>query len=483
MSSIYINEFHDPNNRKNTLTVIDDLVSGNSLKHFKKRFIDEKVNPLTVDWKKRYTTSNYISTILNEYMDYIQPLTKTNDNKNTGDFDERKSKVLEVFFKNNDWESLVKNLGYSRKKYGDVYLYWFIDKDQDTDIEYPKFILLDSKFVEIKLDDNRNIFAYTYEEIIRYQEEMGNGNFVEKQKNVKWVFKKGQVDRYSNGMLEDTIKNRKELKDHIPIIHMQFLVDINTKYSIIPVEPLIDLALDLDYIETSISYTNKMSGFPQLVVIDGVVDSASSGFGPNSIVYVDTVVDEGVMDENYKRKFQAKVTQLEITNKLQSSQDEKNDKVELLYSKANLISPKGYMALAKSDSSKVLESSRKDLEKELRGFYEELSSKFSPILKILYSINKIEFEGDIKFVIPDHVIEQTTYDKNIEKAQLMNIGELTLQENLREKGLTEKEISQHISELNSEKVNGKNDITINTNDGGIKKDETKGVDNITKIIK
>lgn len=449
------------------------------MKHFKKRFIDDKVNPLTVDWKKRYTTSNYISTVLNEYMDYIQPLTKTTDQKNTNEFSEEKKKILDVFFKNNTWDSLLKNLAYSRKKYGDVYLYWFIDVDENTGIEYPKFILLDSKYVEIKLDDNRNIFAYTYEEVRTYQEEVAGGNFITKQKNIKWVLKKGQVDVYVNGVLDEVIHNRKEFKEHIPIIHLQFLVDINTKYSIIPVEPLIDLALDLDYIETSISYTNKMSGFPQLVVIDGVIDSAASGFGPHSIVYVDTAIDENVMDETYKRKFQAKVSQLEITNKLQSSQDEKNDKIELLYSKANLISPKGYMALAKSDSSKVLEATRKDLEKELRGFYEELSNKFEPILKILYSLNKIDEKDEVKFVIPEHVIEQTSYDRNIEKAQLMNIGELTLHENLREKGMSEKEIEAHMEELNSEVYNGSNDIKIEKVSSETTP-ELKGVDNNTK---
>lgn len=461
------------------MQVIDDLVSGNSLKHFKKRFIDDKVNTLSIDWRKRYTTSNYISTVLNEYMDYIQPLTKTTDQKNTSEFSEEKKKVLDVFFKNNNWDSLLKNLAYSRKKYGDVYLYWFIDKDEETGIEYPKFILLDSKYVEIKLDDNRNIFAYTYEETRYYEEEISGGNFITKQKNIKWILKKGQVDVYIDGVLDEIIHNRKEFKEHIPIIHLQFLVDINTKYSIIPVEPLIDLALDLDYIETSISYTNKMSGFPQLVVIDGVIDSTASGFGPHSIVYVDTAVDESVMDENYKRRFQAKVSQLEITNKLQSSQDEKNDKIELLYSKANLISPKGYMALAKSDSSKVLEATRKDLEKELRGFYEELSNKFEPILKILYSLNKIDSNGEIKFIIPEHVIEQTSYDKNIEKAQLMNIGELTIHENLREQGLTEKEIEEHMEELNSETYNGNQDIKIEKVKK-VKSDDKTGVDNVTK---
>lgn len=475
MSSVYINEFYNKNDRKCILQVIDDLVSGNSLKHFKKKFISDSVQDKLTDWRKRYVTSNYINTVLSEYMDYIQPIRITSDQKNTETFDEKKKKILDVFFDNNDWDSLEKNLAYARKKYGDVYLYWFIDKDEISGIEYPKFILLDSKQVEIKLDDNRNIFAYTYEDTISYQKESVNGTFMDESKTVKWVFKKGSVDKYENGALIETIKNRKELADHIPIIHLQFLVDISTKYSIIPVEPLIDLALELDFIETNISYINKMAGFPQLVVIDGVIDQNSSGFGANAVVYVDTVVDEGAMDENYRRRFQAKVSQVEIKNNLQSQYLAKDDKVELLYSKANLISPRGYLALAKSDSSKVLEASRKDLEQELKGFYMELSNKFEVIFKILYTLNNIETSDPIKLVVPEYVIDQTAYDKNILKAQRMNMGELTIKENMRDEGFTEEEIGRHIQELNDELVGGKNDISVKNNDNG-----NKGVDNITK---
>lgn len=461
MSSIYIKEFYPNVSRKKVLKVIDEIVSGNSLKHFKSRWIEDTVPNDKVDWKKRYDSSNYINTVLSEYIDYVQELRKTTDNNNIDTFDERKKEVLNVFFNKNSWDSFVKNCCYYRKKCGDVYIYWFIDKDEETGIEYPKLIFLDSKDMEIKINENEEITHYVYEKVIKYDELLETGEFVTKTKYVKWILSKGGVAIYENNLFKENIPNRKEFKDMIPIIHLQFLIDVDTKYSIIPAEDLIDTALTLDKLETDISLINHLMGYPQLTIIDGVLDKASSGFGPNGIIYIDTVVDNNVNDEQYKRRFQAKVQQLEINNELKSMYSQLDNKVEIIYSKANLISPKTYLALAKSNSSKVLEAARKDLEQELKNFYIEFADKFKKIFKVLYSLNGIEVNGEITVRVPEHIIDPTVYDKYMLKAQKMNIGEMTISENLKDIGFTDEEIAKHQVELQNEFYESGKDITIN----------------------
>lgn len=460
MSSTYINNFHRHHDRKMILSVIDDMESGNSLKHFLNRYVEERLQDSPyIDWKRRYISSNYINTVLNEYIDYIQVIMKTTDQPKSGKFPKKRKDALDMFFKNNNWSSLIKNIAYNRKKYGDVYLYWFIDKDKETEKEYPKFILLDSKKVEIKLDVNKNIFAYVFQDTVYYEKEVIKGEFQSESVVKKWVFKEGVVEIFEDGILVEEIFNRKEHADLIPIIHMQFMVDVDTMYSTIPAEPLIDLALHIDSIDTSISYINAMMGSPQLYVVDGVVDKKNSGFGPNSIIYVDTVRDQ---DDDTAKIFQAKIGQVEITNELKSLYKEKEDYIELLFSKVNLISPKGYQLLAKSNSSKVLSASRKDLEHELGNFYGELSVKLAPIFKVLYKLNGITIpQGEyVTLTLPEYIIDETIYDKYMLKAQKMNIGELTIQENLRDIGMSDSEIKQHMDEINEEAMNGKDDISI-----------------------
>ncbi len=459
MSSIYIKEFYPNANRKTVLKVIDDMVSGNSLKHFKSRWIENIAATEKIDWRKRYDSSNYMNTVLSEYIDYVQELRKTTDNNNIDTFDQKKKDILNVFFDKNSWDSFVKNCCYYRKKCGDVYVYWFIDKDLETNIEYPKLIFLDSKDMEIKINENEEITHYVYEKVVRYDEPMENGEFTSKTKNVKWVLYKGGVSIYENGILKENIPNRKEFKDFIPVIHLQFLVDVDSKYSIIPAEDLIDSALTLDKLETDISLINHLMGYPQLTIIDGVLDKSSSGFGPNGIIYIDSVVDNKIQDEQYKRRFQAKVQQLEINNELKSMYLQLDNKIETIYSKANLISPKTYLALAKSNSSKVLEAARKDLEQELKNFYIEFADKFKKIFKVLYTLNNIKVDGEITVRIPEHIIDPTIYDKYMLKAQKLNIGEMTLGENLKDIGFTEEEIQKHKEELNNEFYENGKDIT------------------------
>jgi len=84
--------------RAATIEVVDDFEKNDALKHFKKRFVaDRLANSVEVNWKKRYVTSNYMQLVLSEYVGYIETLNdldKTFMHKKNGAVDQKK---LDVF--------------------------------------------------------------------------------------------------------------------------------------------------------------------------------------------------------------------------------------------------------------------------------------------------------------------------------------------------------------------------------------------------
>lgn len=475
MASTYISEFMG-SNKNMALNVIDDMCSGKSLTHYKNRFVAEEMkdNP-RVDWRKRYVSSNYMDVMLKTYIDYVQVLRNTTDTSLGSSLPAKTKKVLDVFYNKNNWNSLFKTLASNRKKFGDVYIYWYIAVDKESGVTYPRLKILESKNIEIMINEDEDIFAYVYEKTVKYKKEIGSktGVFENRSKVVKWIFKEGSVDIYEDGVYIKSVMNKKEYENIIPIVHLQFLKEDYTPYSVVPFENLIDLSLDLDRIETDIALINTLMGAPQVYVVDGEI-AENSGFGPNSVIYVDSTR----LESTFEKSYQAKFGQLEITNDLKSLYQEKGEKVDLMYNRSNLISPKDFLVLAQSDSSKVVSAARKDLEQELKSLYLEIINKFSVLFTVLYKDNGIKVGKDKKITLelPEYIIDETVYDKYLLKAQKMNLGELTIKENLRSMGYSKEEIKAHMNELNEEQIFGNNDISSS---GGMK---SMGTDNQSKQV-
>ena len=136
---------------------------------------------------------------------------------------------------------------------------------------------------------------------------------------------------------------------------------------------------------------------------------------------------------------QAKYSQLEISNSLESQYKERDEKLSILFMKAKLIPPKMFEILARSDSGKVISNLHRDLENELREFYEEFSDKSEILFKILFP----NIKTNISFEIPEEIIETNLFDKML----LIQGGIISLQKYLRDQGKSEAEIDKHISEL------------------------------------
>ena len=72
--SIYLREF-GMNGRDATLRTIEDLYNGESLRHYKRRWIPEHKWE-QYDWRQKYVSNGYFSNIINTSLDFIIPMTE-----------------------------------------------------------------------------------------------------------------------------------------------------------------------------------------------------------------------------------------------------------------------------------------------------------------------------------------------------------------------------------------------------------------------
>lgn len=455
MSSIFLNNFYPGATQKEKLQIIEDIYNGNSLQYFKKRYVNEsdEITQL-VDWNRLYESSNYMEFAMRSYTNYIKPATRLKGfNKKLSKEDLKK---IKEFYKSNNWRTLVNQIGKFRKMYGDVYLYWYLR----TEDKIPMLKIIPSKYMEIKVGQNQEPISYIFKKVIYWDEPSEqSGTYTTKNKTIQMVFRKGGVDTYENGALIGTEISDILFSEEIPIIHFQYEKMENSPYSIIPSEDLIDPCISLDRAETDISDINHCAGFPTQVIVDGKVNAKHSRIGASSIFYVDSL-------QNARN--QAKVSQFEITNSLESLYREREEKLFMLFTKANLIPPEIIKALSKSDSSKVISSIKESLADELRDFYEELSEKTKVIFKALLPNRKTE---EISLEIPKDILTVSTLDK----AVIIKSGIDTIQNYLREQGKTEDEIERHLEEVKNQNIaftttvdkNDKNEKTLQFEDSDI----------------
>jgi hypothetical protein len=358
-----------------------------------------------------------------------------------GRFTKAQKKRLQEFFVVNRWEDFFKKVARYRKYYGDVYIYWYLD-----DKDMIRLKILDPKDVRIMVDENEEPYAYTYDKTITYQVRRGTtSEFDTETVQTQWVFTAGRVEIYENLLLKKVIANKLEYKDIIPIIHISHCMQDDTPYSHIPAEDLIDSVLLLEKLDTEITHTNTMAGQPQIISIDCDFDVDNSIVGPNGIMYFDTKSTDNPLETIQ----QGKVQKHEIGNGLESFYRQKVEALDLLYSKAKLIPPTLAEKVVASDSSKVAQMFKQDMEFEIYDFYVEFATKTSPLLNLLLTG---AYEGNITFIVPEVSITQTETEKYILKGYKMQTAELTMRENLRQQGLTEDEIDSRLEEWRDEEI-------------------------------
>ena len=225
MGSAYFHNFgiHE---QKDKIKTIKDFAIGNTLTHFKKRWIDDRNNHTkNVDYKKRHVSINYLDFVTNAYLAFVEPLKELEGIK--GRMTKEKRRKLEKFFYANRWADLCKQIARYRKYYGDVYIYWYIDKDDNI-----KLKVLESESITVHIDEDENPFSYSYKKTVRYEERSmeNNNQYQPKEKNIEWIFEKGKIDIFEDGLYKETVYNRMELNDVLPLIHIQYGFNSESPY-------------------------------------------------------------------------------------------------------------------------------------------------------------------------------------------------------------------------------------------------------------
>lgn len=391
MSSIFFNIMGITDNMQK-IEIINDYIGGNCLKYFFMKYVDENLpQDRVIKWNKRFVSLNYLSYVVGEYLERIVPMSyEIKDGKNK----QKEKDMIKLFFKKNNMADLYTNIAKTRKTNGDSYIYFY--KDNENKIIRLKE--LDGQYMQIYTDKNRDILAYEFKRTISYNEEVSGSSTKEyevKTLDEKYIFNKKGSFYYVNDQLEGSYLNDIDMKDIIPIIHFQFRKNETTfPYSEIPAEELLDICLELDRIESNIAYTNQSIGSGQMVVIDGLTDNENTGSGIGAVYYIDS--KKSVLEKNK----QATVSHIDIKNNLKSMFDERKNKIDMLFRKANLSPPDLQEKFASSDSGKVASLMGKDLKTELDKFYLEISEKFIPVFEFLYKMNGIKY-NDTSFIVPD----------------------------------------------------------------------------------
>lgn len=483
MSSSYINNFKIGINTKlipmeNTndsyeikrlkaLTVIEDLCEGRGLRHYINYNVSEKKPQLRtlIDWKRRYKSSGMMNFILERHCEFVKPVgAKKLDPLEldlSGRITKKEEEMIKMFYKENNLTDFIKSIKRQVKENGDCFVYWYIVEREG--IKIPKMKIIDSKSTRIITDKNDEIIAYVNVQDKHYNKNIAKAGerpiYSNKEMTIERIFTKDGQYLRENGVDKKASRHLAELKGHFPILHFQFRKNENNPYSKIPCEDIIDNVINLDRIKSQIAYTNELSGSPQMVIVDGNTDMENSEFGANAILYVDSTAKDalGAISK------QAQVLQLEIKNGLGTIMDEKKAEIEELYSSMNMVSPENYAQLVKTENSKVWEAVRKNFELEISQFYDKYIEKMGEMIEIIFKVNKVKqstINKKITFKKPKYIVDPTLYDQLLIKAQKMNIGELSPQQNLRDSGYTEKEIEEIKEDFNDSFLEKNKDISF-----------------------
>lgn len=147
-----------------------------------------------------------------------------------------------------------------------------------------------------------------------------------------------------------------------------------------------------------------------------------------------------------------------------------------LYKNYNFIIEDLEEKLSSSDSSRIVSQIRLPLELKIKKRIRKVNEFMTFMFDVVLKSNKMNNKDGATFKIPEPVIENSIFDKLLIDTQKLALGQTTVQQILREKGFTQEQINMIIEEINEEKLNGLQDISIKETPNEIS-DEATGLDN------
>lgn len=447
--------------RREKITILRDIVDGNIYPYFKTRFINETSSayPLTDEsWKKMFISLNHMSKILYEYLNFIPQLDTIINAK------EKQIKHLKYWLNDIDWEDIQMELMKLQEMTDSQFIYWYFEEGKKN----PRLKILKSENItDIIKDENENITDYVYEEVVTSSkvDKLTGYKSEIKTETVKWIFSRGSVTKIKGGK-STTIPNRVEFANDFQLYQMITDKTNGDDYGTISLERVIDDCLLLDKIDTNWDLINTLAGFPKVFLNNCMIDIDNSSGSAGGVITVKPI-EHGIASS---------ITQLEITNALESLQRQRDIVMKNLYKNYNLIREDLEEKLSSSDSSRIVSQLRLPLELKIKKRIRKVNEFMTFMFDVVLKSNKMNNKDGATFKIPEPVIENSIFDKLLIDTQKLALGQTTIQQILREKGFTQEQINMIIEEINEEKLNGLQDISIKETPNEIS-DEATGLDN------
>ena len=292
--------------RREKITILRDIVDGNIYPYFKTRFINETSSayPLTDEsWKKMFISLNHMSKILYEYLNFIPQIDTIVNAK------EKQIKYLKSWLNDIDWEDIQMELMKLQEMTDSQFIYWYFEEGKKN----PRLKILKSENItDIIKDENENITDYVYEEVVTSSKVDKLTGFKSeiKTETVKWIFSRGSVAKIKSGE-STTIPNRVEFANDFQLYQMITDKTNGDDYGTISLKRVIDDCLLLDKIDTNWDLINTLAGFPKVFLNNCMIDIDNSSGSAGGVITVKPI-EHGIASS---------ITQLEITNALESLQD------------------------------------------------------------------------------------------------------------------------------------------------------------------
>ena len=158
----------------------------------------------------------------------------------------------------------------------------------------------------------------------------------------------------------------------------------------------------------------------------------------------------------------AKISDFQITNRLEANFKEKEETKSALYEKAKLIAPSTEQIVGKTDSGKVFQHFRLPLQTKVRKYRDNIIDGMTLWFKALLCSNGFdgnEYEG-LSFYKDKYVIETSTDEKLLNQQLEVATGTKTIEIIKNENGDSQEETDKVLAEIKKKEdlANEKNDI-------------------------
>lgn len=316
--------------------------------------------------------------------------------------------------------------------------------------------------------------------------DLDNGTYFRKKTEDLIIFTEGYYVIYrdiinldlSSTEDKEIVLNSKEMGDMIPIIHLRGKKKRKySEFSEIPCVSYIDSVLYTTTINTDIRTSNRSSGSPRMVVVNGELDFERSVLDAGGIIHIDTPEKLKEFSNTYLPETNVKY--FEITNSLSSLRQEFISHLDYLYRVIGLIPPTLQEKMSTSDSSKAIAQFRTKQETKNKYYLNTIRKGFSKFFGLLLRDNnkKSKFK-EVYLEIPEILVTSSVYDNLLLTAQKMSLGVTTLKDYLKEQGYSEKQIEDLMENQKEVMENLQIDVDTPEIEGTkVNEAESTGVDN------